>query len=709
MPFSYERIMMKKFERFCVWFLMAILGIMAAYLTYMSLVTTAYMYDWEDTLFINDNIILNIFAVVLVIAIAFRAHHKKLVISERTVKIYIVVVNALMVWFVLSTQFAPVDDQFQVLSTASAFLSGNHEPWNQGGYCFRWGHQNGIVLIYAFLSWIFGEGNSVLFQLLNILFVGITYYCIGKSFQKLFSSSNTGRLIQMALYTFLPYLMYITYIYGTLIGMMFATVGIYLILCYLENHKIRFGIAGVLSLAVATVCKSNFFIHVIAVCILLIVEMVRDGRTGFKESGRWKATLLAGLILACLSARITTTAIIEHEIQKEAPQGSPTILFVVMGMQEGWRAPGWCNSFDDLMYEQCEYDQKETKRVGFEWFKKETAEFLYNPDYAVEFFNQKMASIWANPTFECFEIQKSRPAGTGVPKILVSVMDVGNPVNSVLMEIMDVLQTVLYFGVVLFVILSVRKIHFRELIYALVFVGAFVFYILWEARCHYTVPVVILLIPYAVLGYAECAAGLEGCLKNRKEQGKWNVFGIISPLMGAFVVLMTVLTAFMADYSIPQEKETYEQFLSHYAYGSRIADGSYRFSCYLDDGKALGLKKEEDGTALCIEPVCDTDNQYFKTSYHFLENGLNRYYIFGSSEERMLYLRDEAQMGYGKVYLHNYSMENKNLWSITEAGDDACYIKNIYGMALAYNIYTNDVLLIPFTGEDNQKWKLIEK
>lgn len=703
---------MKRLEKFSVYSLVTILLMIVTYLTCTSMVTTAYMYDWEDTLFIDDNIFLNIGAVLLVIAASWFLCRRKTVISGRFVKIYIIAVNVLMVWFVLSTQFVSVDDQFQVLSTASAFLKGNYEPWNQGGYCFRWGHQNGIVLIYAFLSLIFGEGNYLVFQLLNILFVGITYYCIYKTFKKFVPSNNVTKLILMALYTFLPYLMYVTYIYGTLIGMMFASAGIYFVICFLDDTDVKCGLAAAVLLALATVCKSNYFIHIIAVCILLLVDALKNEKKDFKTQGIRKIILIGAVIGACVLSRTVTTAVIENKIGKEAPKGSPTILFVVMGMQEGWRAPGWCNSFDDLMYEQCGYDQDETNKTGWLWFKKETAEFCYNMDYAVEFFNQKLASIWVNPTFECFEIQKSRPSRTGVPDVLLSVMDVGSPVNTFLMELMDVLQTVLYFGVFLYCILCIRKIDFRELIFALIFAGAFLFYILWEARCHYTVPVIICLIPYSVMGYASCTCAAEKVFSGMKaaegDKADWKkkVFNGTNIWLLVVVVFTTVVTACMIDYSIPQEKETYEQFLTHYAYGSRIADGTYQFRCYMDENMTLGLKNTEDGTELYIEPSAEKESQFFSIGYNFYENGLNHYYIWSSSGDRMLYLRDESMMGFGKVYTHNYSMGNKNLWTIVETGEDLYYIKNIYDMALAYNIYTNEVLLVPFNGEDNQKWKI---
>jgi hypothetical protein len=175
------------------------------------------------------------------------------------------------------------------------------------------------------------------------------------------------------------------------------------------------------------------------------------------------------------------------------------------------------------------------------------------------------------------------------------------------------------------------------------------------------------------------------------------------------ITFVTVISAVMITYAIPQEKETYEAFLSQYTHSTRIENGTYHIASFMDENMVLGLNKTEDGTELFIEPVSDEESQCFKIQYNFVENGLDFYYIFSNVNDRMLYLREESQMYYGKIYTHNYSMENKNLWKITENGDGTYYIENFYGMALTYDIDTGEVLLTPFSGEDNQKWQLKEK
>ena len=62
-------------------------------------------------------------------------------------------------------------------------------------------------------------------------------------------------------------------------------------------------------------------------------------------------------------------------------------------------------------------------------------------------------------------------------------------------------QTIILFGVTVYLIRDYKKIKGDKLIFILVFIGGFLFHIIWEAKCQYTITYFILLIPYSVKGY----------------------------------------------------------------------------------------------------------------------------------------------------------------------------------------------------------------
>ena len=63
------------------------------------------------------------------------------------------------------------------------------------------------------------------------------------------------------------------------------------------------------------------------------------------------------------------------------------------------------------------------------------------------------------------------------------------------------MQSIILFGVICYIILGFKEIKLKELLYAIVFIGGFIFHLIWEAKCQYTITYFVLLIPYFVIGY----------------------------------------------------------------------------------------------------------------------------------------------------------------------------------------------------------------
>jgi predicted neutral ceramidase superfamily lipid hydrolase len=72
------------------------------------------------------------------------------------------------------------------------------------------------------------------------------------------------------------------------------------------------------------------------------------------------------------------------------------------------------------------------------------------------------------------------------------------------------MQTMLWLGIVLFILLCHKKVDVVCLFAATGFVGGFMFHMVWEVAPRYAITYVVLLIPYAVIGFVECAKWLDG-------------------------------------------------------------------------------------------------------------------------------------------------------------------------------------------------------
>ena len=166
------------------------------------------------------------------------------------------------------------------------------------------------------------------------------------------------------------------------------------------------------------------------------------------------------------------------------------------------------DSFDG--FEPCVKEIKEDLEDTINKFKKD-------PKYTVQFFYEKIVSQWNNPTFQSFWINKARATGTGKEKaaIVKSVNGTGM-VNKVISEYMNVIQSIILFGATVFVIINFKKNNGKQLIFAIMFIGGFLFHMVWEAKCQYTITYFVLLIPYSVRGYLQLSNIIDKKLKSKK-------------------------------------------------------------------------------------------------------------------------------------------------------------------------------------------------
>lgn len=73
----------------------------------------------------------------------------------------------------------------------------------------------------------------------------------------------------------------------------------------------------------------------------------------------------------------------------------------------------------------------------------------------------------------------------------------------VLLVGMNFIQTFVYFGVLCYLFFCIKNIQTEELTLLVVFLGGFLFHIIWEGKATYTLSFFVCLIPYAAKGIDE--------------------------------------------------------------------------------------------------------------------------------------------------------------------------------------------------------------
>ena len=317
-------------------------------------------------------------------------------------------------------------------------------------------------------------------------------------------NKDVSKYILVLLLLFIPYSMYITFVYGNLIGFTLSSFAILLQAKYFKSEKIWYVFVMPICMFAAIFLKQNYIIILIAMIILFITQMI------FKKKVKYTIPVIL-LILSYVLVNPTTDILMRSVTGLETSTGTPSQSYIAMGMQEGDCAPGWINNYNIRVYQYNDFNTEKAKQASNENIKQSLNNFKNNPNYALKFYSQKIASQWNNPTFQCIWINQGRKPESEYSHIEKSVLCDG-VLSKVITQYSNILQTIILFGTMLFVIIDFKKIKLTELIFAIIFIGGFIFHIIWEAKCQYTLPYFVLIIPYSVIGYYKFACKFE--LKN---------------------------------------------------------------------------------------------------------------------------------------------------------------------------------------------------
>ena len=123
----------------------------------------------------------------------------------------------------------------------------------------------------------------------------------------------------------------------------------------------------------------------------------------------------------------------------------------------------------------------------------------------------------------------------------------------VLSVILNLVQTVILTGMLFYLFFTRKSRNLNELLVAVVFLGGYLFHMVWESSASYTIPYFILLIPYAVKGFAEYGNRAdrafswmtENSIEEKKADVKKWFSGKNMPLISVIAVAILLLLLFM--------------------------------------------------------------------------------------------------------------------------------------------------------------------
>lgn len=416
------------------------------------------------------------------------------------------------VW-ILATQLYPGSDPAKVCQVAAQWREGNFSAFEQSvdgeeGYLFKYPFQSGIVLFYYLLMGVLGTENYVGMQFANLLALTASYYLLAQILAQFWRNDKASVILaHIALILWVPYMFYITYLYGIMPGMACSLGAVYCVVRYLERRKLWYMLPAALLMGLATVFKMNCLIYLVAIGCFLGYDAVKSLLSKEPEQKAKKTWLMPLVFLAVMGLGVagmnrTVNSYVERLSGYEMPEGQVMLSWVVMGLQEAPKGPGNYNGFNGNVYTESHYDTKLANERSKEALKEQLRWMREAPvDHGLVFFARKTAYQWNDPTFISLDRMAGRDSKIERSPVVVSLIE-GKGCTYLSIGL-NIVQTLILTGALFYLVFTGKKAKIPELIIFVVFLGGFLFHLVWEASASYAVPYYVLLIPYAVKGFAE--------------------------------------------------------------------------------------------------------------------------------------------------------------------------------------------------------------
>lgn len=520
-----------KFNRVVCRIFSAVMLCILAFLSFISLLSTTYISDNETVFYVSDRPYVHFFVLLILLACLYLAK-TKWKLNEKINKKFIfglgIVISVLLTIYVLAAMFYPRFDQRQVVYIAAQMLWGDYTEFQPGGYAEIYPHQNGILLFYEILTFIFGANNGVAIQMVNLIFIVASFAALYFMFKLL---TEKYLYTTAAVMLFLPLWGFVSFIYGNVPGFSFGMWALYFALKYLQDKKWSAMIVGSVCMALSCVMKMNFMVLLITIIGIAFMETVK------KKDFHY---LLMAVVMTVfvLAGDKGVDMLVHEQTGLEETGGIPGVAYIAMGLHEQiYRGAGWYDNYSENIYEEYNHNTEIVKDVAVDDIEASIDSFKRHPQYMVGFFIRKVASMWNEPSYDSLSMQMERDSlHQATPEWVSMLVDKGK-VNSGVYQIMNLMQSLIMIGAFAYFALHFKNEDFTKNVFALFFLGGFLLHLLWEASSQYAIFYVMLLVPYAVVGYLDFLRKLAGAKKR-------------DILAGLFIAAI-----FIAIISIPQLTE----------------------------------------------------------------------------------------------------------------------------------------------------------
>lgn len=501
--------------------------------------------------------------------------------------------------------------------------------------------------------------------------------------------SESKILTMLALAAFLPFLLYVTYIYGTIPGLTLSLGAIRMLLLFMDSHEWKYMICTALLCGLAVWIKFNYLIFVIAILVFLLID--------FLKSYNYKSMVVIIMtIISVYGIGQLSDLIVEERIGKPLSSGVPMICYINMAFCENEKGdPVGYNGYGVNTYQEEGNNTELAGQKAMEDLKVRFDEFSNDPSMFFRFMGKKIAINWNEPEFESVNINtRYIRYNNDRPAVFVDLLQPYQ--NGWYAEYVNLFHAVILAGGLTWVVLCGRKEPIERLVLATVFIGGFLFSLFWESGSRYMIVYFLLLIPYAVSGYWALAGKL---LENRAvKNANIKQVGIIFAIMFVFA-----LARFSSDFFwIHCDDEAYKDTLMRQEedrIGTEpvLPDGRYIVSPVImpDFGMASAGERQLEQDAIQPAVVLAPINSDFDGVINLHHDYVDLLRI--DSTQLLLSLTEDPKEGNAEIIQDGDNI----LWRIQKV-DNSQY-------AILYNEYclsvrNGQLVIEPYRSEKEQMW-----
>lgn len=508
-------------ESIAVNIICGMLFLIFGYIAIMSIFQTCIIdpanYHSEVIIFQDDLFVINIFCLAIFTAVLFKINRHTDFFAKVNMQLMEVGLFAFsavigLVW-IFSVQSTPGADSLNIFETATQAAQGNYSAFYNGSEFYNkdfysgfsyyncYPFQLGFVLISEIVYRIFGTDSSMPMQVINVLCVAAAYLGVAKITKLIFGRNKIEFIVILALAGCIQPILFCTFVYGNIIGMCCALWASYFLIRYFQSGKYLLLIPCAALLVVSALAKYNNLIYLVAFVIMLIIHTVK--------AKKWQSVAFA--LALCVAVVGTSNLVIksyEARANTELKGGVSQVLYLDMGLNESYMAPGWYNNIALSLYTGNNCDIKAAEKQAWSDIDSRLDKMSRDSEYTINFFGNKILSQWNEPSYESIWVSKVKGHNTDVQTGLGKAVYDGSTGQFLELYFSFYMMAVfILFTLGIYFMFLYRKTNIATVLLPLVLLGGFGYHLLFEAKSQYILTYIVLLLPYAA--YALCTV-LEG-------------------------------------------------------------------------------------------------------------------------------------------------------------------------------------------------------